>query len=77
MQKNPNKVNAKDVVSSVKLIYFMKCLPFIYLLWICFFIQYAFKFIYFVEIDDYISKIVYGSLLFPIYFFSKSNYYFN
>lgn len=71
LQKNPNKVNAKDVVSSVKLIYFMKCLPFIYFLWICFFINYAFKFIYFVEIDDFISKFVYGSLLFPIYFFGK------
>ena len=37
LEKNPNKIKAKDVVSSVKIVTFFKYLPFVGILWIYFF----------------------------------------
>ena len=37
LEKNPNKIQAKDVVSSVKIVTFFKYLPFVGILWIYFF----------------------------------------
>jgi hypothetical protein len=41
-KKNPNKLKALDVVSSVKVTLFVKYLPFMFIFWICF-LHYVFN----------------------------------
>lgn len=73
-EKNQNKVEALDVVSSVKIFTFIKCLPLILLIWLYFF-NWTFK-NYFTGLHYYIfegisSRLFIGMLVFPIYVYCK------
>lgn len=64
-EKNPNKINASDVVSSVKVFYFLKLLPLIFLIYL------AFSYIY-LRLSYGFSSIfilIPISIFFPIYFY--------
>jgi len=75
-KKNPNKLMALDVVSSVKVTLFVKYLPFMFIFWICF-LHYVFNYYlkeffyinYEIENFSFWKIFKYSSFSFPIYSF--------
>ena len=73
-EKNPNKLKALDVVSSVKVTLFVKCLPFIFIIWICL-LYYVFNYYlkdffylnYQIKEFSFYKILKYSSISFPIY----------
>ena len=76
-KKNPNKIAAYDVVSSVRVLMFLKFLPFILFLWLLLFDYYLFVniFFYFPNLMtlSYKTRLAIGTCIFPIYIFGKIN----
>ena len=67
--KNPNKIQALDVVSSVKITHFFKYLPLIFILWVIFmilFIKYYLSDFFDINMSFY-QILVLSSVIFPIY----------
>ena len=75
-KKNPNKLKALDVVSSVKVTLFVKYLPFMFIFWLCF-LYYVFNYYlkeffyinYEIEYFSFWKIFKYSSFSFPIYSF--------
>lgn len=67
--KNPNKIQALDVVSSVKITHFFKYLPLIFILWVIFMILFIKHYLSdFFDINmSFYQILVLSSAIFPIY----------
>ena len=67
--KNPNKIQALDVVSSVKITHFFKYLPLIFILWVIFMILFIKHYLSnFFDINmSFYQILVLSSVIFPIY----------
>ena len=70
--KNPNKIDAKDVVASVNIVTFLLCLPFIYVIWMIFFCYNSVSLLSYFGVEYSLYRYVIGSVLCPIYFYCKS-----
>lgn len=67
--KNPNKINANDVVSSYKLFKFLQCLPILYVIYSL--LGYlVFKYCLLIEFGM-ITFLLLGLILFPVYIYCK------
>lgn len=71
LKKNPNKIEAKDVVSSVKVVQTILCQPLIYLLWMIFFFWFKNKYLYFIPELSFVVWTILGSVSYPVYFYCK------
>jgi len=71
-EKNKNKIEGLDVVSSVKVMQFILCLPFIFLMWQIFFYWFSGRYLGFLHafmVESMFSKLLVGSLCFPVYLY--------
>ena len=71
--KNANKIEALDVVASVKVVSFLTCLPLIYIAWLILTFWYMGHYFDWLLPHGFFLRLIIYSICFPVYFYCKYN----